>query len=403
MPLDLDRLRADTPGCERVTHLNNAGAALPPTPVVDAVIGHVRLEAEIGGYEAKDVAAESLDAAHASIAQLIGGVDPLDVALTQSDTASWAKAFWGLALGGWFKHGGRVIVDRAAYNSHYLSLLQARDAFGISIEAITSTDDGTLDLDDLDRRLDSSVRMVTATHVGTHRGLVNPVAEVGRRTQDAGVPFFLDACQSAGQLTVDVAAIGCEVATGTGRKFLRGPRGTGWLFVSPEWSERMRPPGIDGVSADWLGEDSYSLKDRALRFEEFEISYAAIIGLGVAVAYALAIGIPAIADRINELAEGLRQSLRAIGAEVHDGGSRRSAIVTFTVPGRDPGSIQESLSAAGINVSVTQAPWARLDMEQRGLPAAVRASPHVYNSESEIQRLVEHVRQLSEGACSIGD
>jgi cysteine desulfurase/selenocysteine lyase len=395
MALDLDRLRADTPGCERVAHLNNAGAALPPLPVVEVVVDHLQLEANMGGYEAHDAAADSLEAAHASMARLLG-VDPLDIALTQSDTESWSKAFWGLALGGWFGGGGRVLVDRAAYNSHYLSLLQARDRFGITIEAISSTEDGSLDVDDLDRRLDSSVRLVTATHVGTHRGLINPVAEVGARTRNAGVPFFLDACQSAGQLEVDLGAIGCEAATGTGRKFLRGPRGTGWLFVTPEWAERMNPPGIDGTSALWLDENRYQLKDRAQRFEEFETSYAARLGLGAAVDYALAIGIPFIAERINGLAEGLRQALVEVGGEVHDGGTRRSAIVTFTVPGHDTDAVQRSLTAAGINVSVTQAPWARLDMEARGLLSAVRASPHAYNSEAEILQLVEHVRNLVE-------
>lgn len=396
MPLDLNRLRADTPGCDGVAHLNNAGSALPPTCVVDAVVAHTLLEASMGGYEAEAAAAEALEAAHASVARLVG-VDRLDVALTQSDTASWAKAFWGLALGGWFTGGGRVIVDRTAYNSHYLSLLQARDRFGISIEAIDSTDDGSLDVDDLDRRLDGTVRLVTATHVGTHRGLVNPVADVGARTRAAGVPFFLDACQSAGQLPIDMGTIGCDVATGTGRKFLRGPRGTGWLFVAPEWSERMRPPGIDGVSATWLDENSYALKDRAQRFEEFETSYAARLGLGAAVDYALDIGIELIADRVNQLAEGLRRALVAIGADVHDGGTQRSAIVTFTVKGHDPLSIRESLTTAGINVSVTQAPWARLDMEQRGVMAAVRASPHAYNTEDEIARLVDTVRHHIEG------
>jgi selenocysteine lyase/cysteine desulfurase len=353
---------------------------------VDAVVEHTRLEARMGGYEA----------AHASVARLVG-VDRLDVALTQSDTASWVKALWGLALGGWFTGGGRVIVDRAAYNSHYLSLLQARDRFGITIEAIDSTEDGSLDLDDLDRRLDATVRLVTATHVGTHRGLVNPVAAVGARTRAAGVPFFLDACQSAGQLPINIGTIGCDVATGTGRKFLRGPRGTGWLFVAPEWSERMRPPGIDDVSASWLDENSYALKERAQRFEEYETSYAARLGLGAAVDYALDIGIELIAERINQLSEGLRQALVGIGADVHDGGTQRSAIVTFTVPGHDPLSLRESLSEAGINVSVTQAPWARLDMEQRGVSAAVRASPHAYNSEDEIGRLVENVGHLIEG------
>ncbi|MGO9912283.1 MAG: aminotransferase class V-fold PLP-dependent enzyme [Acidimicrobiales bacterium] len=393
MSLDLARLRADTPGCEQVAHLNNAGAALSPRPVLEAFVGHIELEARMGGYEAADFAAEAIGAAAASVGRLLG-VDPLDIALTQNDTASWAKAFWGLAFGGWFDGGGRVLVDRAAYNSHYLALLQARERFGISIEAVESTEDGSVDLDELDRCLNSDVRMVTATHVGTHRGLVNPVAEVGARTRAAGVPFFLDACQSAGQLVVDLPVIGCDVATGTGRKWLRAPRGTGWLFVAPEWSERMSPPGIDGRSAEWVDASSYELRERARRFEEFETSYAARLGFGAAVDYALDIGIHLIAERIEKLAEELRSGLVASGAAVHDGGTKRSGIVTFTVPGHDCSSVQESLREVGINVSVTRAPWARLDMEQRGVSEAVRASPHAYNSEEEIRQLVEQVAQL---------
>lgn len=396
MPVDLDRLRADTPGCELVAHLNSAGASLPPRQVVEAVVEHLWLEARSGGYEAEAAVAGPLAATRASVARLLG-VDPLDVALTESDTSSWSKAFWGLALGGWFDRGGRVIVDRAVYNSHYLSLLQARDRFPITIEAIGSRADGTLDIDDLDRRLDGAVRLVTATHIGTHRGLVNPVAEVGRRTAAAGVPFFLDACQSAGQLPVDVPAIRCDAATGTGRKFIRGPRGTVWLYVAPQWSERMRPPGLDGSSARWVDDDRYELSERARRFEQFESSYAGRLGLGVAVDYALHIGIDLIAERIKLLAEALRSGLEEIGAVTHDGGVERSAIVTFTVAGHDPLSVQRSLAADGINVSVTGASWARLDMEQRGLSSAVRASPHAYNSEAEIAHLVAAVRRLVEG------
>jgi cysteine desulfurase/selenocysteine lyase len=391
--LDVDRLRADTPGCELVVHLNNADSSLPPRQVVDAVVEHLRLEAHSGGYEAEAAATKPLQAARSAMGRLLG-VDPLDLALTESDTSSWSKAFWGLALGGWFDGGGRVMVDRAVYNSHYLSLLQARDRFGLAIEAIAAQPDGSLDLEDLDRRLDAKVRLVTATHVGTHRGLVNPVAEVGRRTRAAGVPFFLDACQSAGQLPLDLPAIGCDAATGTGRKFLRGPRGTGWLYVAPEWSERMEPPGIDGASASWVDEQRYVLSDRAGRFEQFETSYAARLGLGAAVEYALDIGLCPIAERIRLLADSLRSALAEVGAVTHDGGTLRSAIVTFTVPGQDPVSVQRALAAAGINVSVTAAASARLDMEQRGLPSAVRASPHAFNSEAEIDYLVEHVGRL---------
>jgi cysteine desulfurase / selenocysteine lyase len=388
--IDVDRLRADTPGCERVVHLNNAGSSLPPTPVVERVIAHLRREAEIGGYEAKAEVADELTSARVDLAALLNA--PVgEVALATSDTAAWTKVLWGLEHSGWFDGGGRVLVDRAAYNSHYLSLLQVRERHGIVIEAIDAAEDGTIELADLDRRLDSSVRLVTATHVGTHRGLVNPVAEVGARTRAIGVPFFLDACQSTGQVHVDVVAIGCDVATGTGRKFLRGPRGTGFLYVRDEWSERMRPPGIDGTSAQWIDADTFTTAAGAARFEEFERSLAAELGLGVAIRYALAIGIEAINARIVDLAETLRTSLVDAGAMVHDGGTHRSGIVTFTVDGVAPSDVQLAAARAGINVSVTEAPWARLDMESRGLTAAVRASVHAFNTEDELACLVDVV------------
>lgn len=392
--MDVARLRADTPGCEAIAHLNNAGAALVTRTVLEAMTDHLQLESSIGGYEAEAQSSASIDDARDAIAELLR-VDVLDIALAQNDSAAWAKALWGLAASGWFDRGGRVLVDAGIYNSHQLGLLQLRDRVGITIEVIASTPDGSIDLDDLDRRLDRDVVLVTATHVGTHRGLVNPVAEVGSRTRAAGVPFFLDACQSVGQLPVDLGSIGCDVATGTGRKFLRAPRGTGWLFVRPEWSERMSPPGIDGSSAEWTAPDAYRLAERGRRFEEFETSYAARIGFGVAVRYALSLGIDRIATRIDGLAERLRTQLVAAGAAVHDGGRQRCGIVTFTVDGHDPASVKASLGAAGINVSVTAAPFARLDMEPRGLTSAVRVSPHVYNTDEELDRLASLVCDLS--------
>jgi cysteine desulfurase / selenocysteine lyase len=394
MTIDVDTLRAATPGCAHVVHLDSAGASLASRATLERVVAHLRREAEVGGYAAEAEATDAIRSAREGLARLLGA-DPADVALAHSDTAGWVKAFWGLAASGWFDGGGRVLADRATYNSHYLSLLQARDRFDVSIEVVDARDDGSIDLDDLDRRLDTNVRLVTATHVGTHRGLVNPVEAVGARTRRVGVPYFLDACQSTGQLVVDVESIGCDVATGTGRKWLRGPRGTGFVYVRPEWSERMVPPGIDGQSASWVDADTYELGSRASRFEEFEASVAGRCGLGTAVAEALAIGIPAIEARISMLAATLRSALVDAGASVHDGGSRRCGIVTFSVPGHDPDDLKARFAARGVVVSVSSAPWARLDMASRGLSSVVRASPHAYNNEDDLGRLVAEVVALA--------
>ncbi len=393
MPIDVESLRADTPGCDKVVHLNNAGASLMPTPVLEAVIEHLRLEAAIGGYEAKAAALDKIEAARSSLARLVGA-EPFDVMLTESDTASFAKAFWGLALAGFFDHGGRVLVDRIAYGSHYLSLLQARERFGIEIEVMDSTPDGSIDLEQLARRLERPARLVVATHVATHRGLVNPVAAVGALAAGARVPLFLDACQSAGQMPLDVTAIGCAVATGTGRKFLRGPRGTGWLYVAPEWSEQMVPIGVDATSGDWLSPTEWKPKERATRFEVFESSFACRIGLGTAIDYALETGVEAISKRIKALSESLRERLGAVGATVHDGGAERCGIISFTVPSHPARQVVERLARAGINVVASDATFNRIDLPGRGLESVVRASPHAFNTEEELELLVGEIVRL---------
>ena len=395
--LDVDALRAATPGSTRVAHLNNAGAGLMSRTTLDAVTDHLRLEAAMGGYEAADVRAEAIAATRANAAALLGA-EPGEMAVTSSDTASFAKAFWGFVFGdglaGPGEGAGRILVDRLAYSSHYFAIVQAAARRDVTIEVIPSRADGGLDVAALRSLLDERVRLVSATHVATHRGLVNPVAAVGAACREAGVPYFLDACQSVGQLPVDVGAIGCDVLTATGRKWLRGPRGTGLLWVRRGLLERFDPPGIDGFAAAWTP-GGYELNADASRFEEFERPIAGEIGLGVAIGETLALGIDAIAERIDALAESLRARLADVpGVRVHDGGERRSGIVTFAHARVPAARIREAAGAAGINVSVAAATSARLDMDDRGIEAVVRASPHVYNTEDEFDRLLGVVEAL---------
>lgn len=396
--IDVDAERAATPGCGLVSHLNNAGAALPTSATLEAVIGHLRLESTRGGYEAAALVSDRLAAVRSSAARLFGAA-PGEVVVTGSDTQAWSKALWGYALGGGIGPGHRIVADRIAYDSHYLGLLQVCQLSGATIEVVPSQADGTVDLDELGHALDSGpVALVSLTHVGTHRGLINPVEEAGVLCRRAAVPFFLDACQSLGQLPVDVGRIGCDVATATGRKWLRAPRGTGLLFVNTEFAERLRPPGIGGNSAVWLDAGHYRLLPGADRFVDFEVSIATHLGLGVAIDHALELGLEAIAARVDALGERLRRDLVAIvGVEVHDGGARRSGIVTFTVDAATPTEVAAAAGSAGVNVSVSQAPSARLDMSAPNPAAVVRASPHYYNTVDELDRLVETVRSVATG------
>jgi cysteine desulfurase / selenocysteine lyase len=223
---DLARLRRETPGVENRIHFNNAGAALPPQPVVDAMIGHLRREAAIGGYEAEDEAEARIAAIRGSIARLLNA-DPAEIALVENATVGWWMAFHALPLG----PGERILTARAEYASNYISYLQAAKRRGVLVETVPSRDSGELDLEALDRMIDGRVRLISITHVPNNGGLVNPAAEVGRIARRHGIPYLLDACQSAGQLPLDVAELGCDMLSATGRKYLRGPRGTGFLYV----------------------------------------------------------------------------------------------------------------------------------------------------------------------------
>lgn len=382
MTIDLQRARRETPGCEYVLHFNNAGASLPPQPVLDATVAHLRLEAEIGGYEAEDRARDAVWNMYAATARMLG-CTPDEIAFAQNATRAWDMAFYAIP----FRPGDRILTGQAEYVSNYLGLLQVTRRTGATVEVIPNDERGQISVEALRNAIDDRVKLIALTHVPTNSGLVNPAAAVGQVAREAGALYLLDACQSAGQMPLDVKALGCDVLSATGRKFLRAPRGTGLLYVRREVVARLEPPFLDLVGADWVAPDRYELKPDARRFETFETSVAAKIGLGVAIDYALSWGLDAIWARIQALAGDLRARLAALpGVTVHDQGVERCGIVTFTAVGWEPAAIREKLAARGINVMVSQARSALIDMEARGLAELVRASVHYYNSEDEIER-----------------
>lgn len=376
----LRELRADTPGCDQVLHFNNAGASLMPTPVYDAVVGHLTLERERGGYEAAEQAQPGLRRFYDALARLLR-VRPEEIAYVENATRAWDMAFYALPL----RAGDRIITHASEYASNVLAYLHLATRRGIEIDIAPSDGTGQIDVDAAHRLITSKTKVIAITHVPTQGGLVNPAEEVGRLARAHDLIYVLDACQSIGQIDVDVSSIGCHILSGTGRKFLRGPRGTGFLFVSGNLVDRLDPPFIDLHAATWTGERSYRLASGARRFETWESYVAGRIGLATAVDYALTIGLSAIEDRVTRLAERLRQHLSELGGvHVHDQGERRCAIVTFVKDGEDPSDLAKRLAAQRINISVSACQSARLDLSARGLPALARASLHYFNTDREI-------------------
>ncbi len=390
MTFDIDRLRRDTPGVAHRVHLNNAGAALMPTPVLDAMVGYLRREAEIGGYEAAFESAARLDSVYDSVARLVGASRD-EIALTENATVAWQMAFYSIP----FKKGDRILTARAEYAANYVAFLQVAQRTGAVIDVVPDDENGVLDAAALERMIDDRVRLIAVTWVPTNGGLVNPAASIGKIARAHGILYLLDACQAVGQMPIDVQALGCDMLTATGRKFLRGPRGTGFLYMRRELMLQSEPPMIDHFGAPWVARDRYELRTDARRFETWENNYAARLGLGVAVDYALDIGLPEIEAHCRAKAKELRQALAKIdGVTVHDLGPDPAAIVSFTVRGLDALAVNGQLYRAGINVSHSKPSATLLDALARDLPTVVRASPHYYNTSEEIGTLVAAIRAM---------
>lgn len=390
--VEIDAIRAATPGCrDDLIHLNHAGSSLPDQRVLDTQIEHLQREAHIGGYEAAAEAADRGHAVYESIGRLIGA-RPEQIARVEHATAAWNAAFWSIPM----RAGQRIITHDHDYGANWIAFLHAVETRGVVIDRIPSDTLGQIDLEALGRSLEEpdDVALVSLAWIPTSGGLVNPAAAVGALTRAAGVPFLLDACQAVGQLDIDVDAIGCDLLSGTGRKYLRGPRGTGFLYASENILDGLTPAQPDHHGADWTALDRYEFAAGATRFEHWEHSHAAWLGLGVAVDVAVDIGVDRIQRTVALRAKDLRARLVDAGMNVHDQGLARCGIVTMTHPRIESADVRARLGELDINTSTTFAGSARADMEARDLPPMVRMSVHCTTTSAELERTVDAVRAL---------
>jgi cysteine desulfurase / selenocysteine lyase len=382
--MDIKAIREDTPGCQEVAHFNNAGSGLMPRPVLEAVVAHLQLESQIGGYEAENREQRKIEHVYDAVASLIG-CNRSEVAVVENATRAWDMAFYSIP----FQKGNRILTAKTEYASNYIAYLQIAKKIGVNVDVIPNDEHGQVSVEGFREMLDDDVKLVAITHVPTNSGLVNPAEEIGNVAKEAGVLYLLDACQSVGQMPIDVETIQCDMLSATGRKYLRGPRGTGFLYVRNSILRKLEPPFLDLHAATWTTRDQYEIRPDARRFENWESNIAGKIGLGIAIDYALNLGLHEIQERIQLLAELLRAGLKTIpGVVVRDPGLHRCGIVSFTMDGLSPEEIREKLWKSKVNVWRSTIESTRLDMEERGLEKVVRASVHYYNTEEEIERLL---------------
>lgn len=394
--MNIEQLRADTPGVEQLIHFNNAGAALMPDPVIDVMTRHLQLEASLGGYEAAGQRAFELESVYGAIGRLINA-RPDEIAVIENATRAWDMAFYSLPLG----PGDVVLTSTTEYAGNYIPYLQLKKLRGIEIRIIPNDEQGQVSLPALQDMLgDDRVALVSLPVIATNGGPVQPIEEIGALARAAGVLFLLDACQGVGQMPIDVQKIGCHLLAATSRKYLRGPRGMGFLYVEKSLCERLEPVFLDLHSAALLSPDSFEIRADARRFENWECNVAAKLGLGTAVDYALAQGIEPMWQRIQHLASYLRHRLANVpGVTPQDSGSVKSGIVTFTHQGHGAVQVQQWLAGQDKRINVTTSTFRStlLDMQQRGLQEVSRASVHAYNTEAEIDAMIQALERMPRG------
>ncbi|QND50424.1 aminotransferase class V-fold PLP-dependent enzyme (plasmid) [Phyllobacterium sp. 628] len=389
--LDIDFLRSETPGCAINTHFNHSGSSLPSNAVLAAVTEQLQREALYGPMEAAIAANDPIEEARAEAAALLGA-KPSEIAFCTSGSAAWGLAFAALPP---LREGDRILVARQEWGGNLTTMQLAANRAGASIEVIPAHTDGSVDASALAAMIDDRVRLVALTWLPANGGLINDAAAIGKVTRAAGIPYFIDAAQALGQLPVDVKAIGCDVLKGSGRKYLRGPRGAAILYVREDFLPKLTPAYLDVHSASW-SPDGPTLRTDARIFETSEKSIAVLLGLGVALKQARALGVANIRQRIIGLSDQLREQLGTIpGVTIHDLGTEKSGLVSFTVDGIAPQILRARLAEKRITIGANGVPYTPLDMTARGLNEIARASVSYLNTTEEINHLCENVAALA--------
>jgi len=390
--INIEQLRAETPGCKTKIHFNNAGASLMPEAVTQAIVRHIELEATMGGYESSDKMSKEISSFYESAAQLING-KAQNMAFTSSATNSFARALSCIP----FQEGDSILLANEDYVSNQIAFLSLQKRFKIKILRAASLKAGGVDVEDMRRLMDEHhPRLVSLTHVPSNTGLIQPVEEVGKLCKERNIYYLVDACQSAGQITVDVQKIHCDFLSATLRKFLRGPRGAGFLYISDKIiHEKLEPLFIDMRGGDWIATDTYQVRMDARRFEDWELPYALVLGSKAAIDLAINIGLTAIRKRNQYLCELIRKEISTLpGFRLLDIGPHQSSIITVAIANQKANEVLNRLRNENINTSIGQKHFALIDFEAKKVDWALRISPHYFNTETEIEILIQALKKF---------
>ena len=396
MSLNIEQLRADTPGTQAVIHFNNAGCSLPVKESIDIITEYLQLEATLGGYEVKNKYDNIINEFYTEAARLINAGDD-EIAIVSNASDGVNKILHSIK----WEVGDVILTTEVEYGNCFLNYLKLKEEKGIEVKIVPSDDDGNILLENMEELISPKVKLIAVTHIPTNSGLIMPAEEIGKIAKKHNILYLLDACQSVGHIPVDVKNIQCDFLSTTSRKYLRGPRGMGFIYVRKEVLEKLNPTTLDMVTAHWKDADNYDLDCNIKMFEQWEKSYALVLGFSKALSYLNNLGVENTWKRIQHLSTYLRSELEKIGGvEVTDIGKNKCGIVTFSVAGIESVDLVNALLQQGINISPSLRFSSVIDMDKRGLTGVSRASIHYYNTEDEIDILVEKVEQIFAYAMS---
>lgn len=360
-------------------YLNNAGSSLMSHETINSVIDHLSLECRVGGYRAASMCELQIEDFYGLAAKLVGAPSSTCIAFMDSASRAWNMALYGLPL----CDGDEIVTLSSEFGTNLVSIFHFASKVGAKVTVLECDPSGFFDMSELRKCLERGARLIAISHVAAHASIVNPVEEIGKLVAQFEALYLVDGCQAAGQMDIDVVEIGCHAYTATGRKWLRGPRGTGFLYVKE--SSLISPLYVDLASADLaFGNDGkpsgVTIGSDARRFELWERSIASMIGLKVALSQYLALDQNDVHARMRTASLDLRKcisansNLKLIGNEA----SNSSIVGFYTLDPSREDALKRAFEDAEIQIS-TMGDWdCPMHFPKNGAGSIFRLSPHYY-------------------------
>lgn len=390
--MDVNKIREDTPGCEDKIFVNSAGSSLVPIAVAKTVSEYLAQETLYGGYHLSDQYSDEIASFYSEASKLIN-CKPENIAFMTSATDAYTKALSSIKL----SKGDVILTTDDDYVSNFMHFYSLKNHYGIEVIRSRTFSNGDLDVEHFESLIvENKPKVVSVTFIPTNSGLVQDAYSIGDLCEQYGVIYLLDACQAVGQINVDVTELKCDFLSTTGRKFLRGPRGTGFLYVSDKiLKNNYAPMYLDMRGANWVNPDKYELFGGAQRFELWEMSYALLLGLKEAIKHCNQVGLNLIQDYNSIIRDRLVGGLDSLkDVALYDKGSQRSNIVTFKKEGLTNEEIKRKLDEQNVYCSISTRSSAMFDFDKKSIEGAVRLSPHYFNTTEEMDKLIEIIDSL---------